>query len=184
MSEISKERAQEIFLGNGPELTAQEERALARIALDWLALRERAEPVYQLWSSGINQWIECDSARYDAHAHIPAQRRVLYTAPPAPVVAEDVLAALRKVAKIRLDFNEFDGDRRGMADCLVEAEEALIEVVNRRAATLAAPPAPVVKPLELPDVSAAKYYTEDGAFKAFDYKRDLNSAMLAAPGKN
>ncbi|EPS0644766.1 hypothetical protein ACVBEK_003562 [Cronobacter malonaticus] len=45
MSEISKERAQEIFLGNGPELTAQEERALARIALDWLALRERAEPV-------------------------------------------------------------------------------------------------------------------------------------------
>ncbi|QWR95220.1 DUF551 domain-containing protein [Cronobacter sakazakii] len=48
---------------------------------------------------------------------------------------------------------------------------------------LAAPPAPVVKPLELPDVSAAKYYTEDGAFKAFDYKRDLNSAMLAAPSK-
>ncbi|ELY2484016.1 DUF551 domain-containing protein [Cronobacter sakazakii] len=45
MSEISKERAQEIFLGNGPEPTVAEERELARIALDWLALRERAEPV-------------------------------------------------------------------------------------------------------------------------------------------
>ncbi|ELY4417424.1 hypothetical protein ROM06_03805 [Cronobacter sakazakii] len=44
MSEISKERAQEIFLGNGPEPTASEEWELARIALDWLALRERAEP--------------------------------------------------------------------------------------------------------------------------------------------
>ncbi|WP_199780614.1 hypothetical protein [Cronobacter malonaticus] len=51
-----------------------------------LALRERAEPVYQLWSSGINQWVECDKGRYEAHAHVPAQRRVLYTAPPAPVV--------------------------------------------------------------------------------------------------
>ncbi|HGO5005976.1 TPA: DUF551 domain-containing protein [Klebsiella pneumoniae] len=28
----------------------------------------------------------------------------------------------------------FDGDRRGIADCLCDAEEALIEVVNRRAA--------------------------------------------------
>ncbi|WP_105624058.1 hypothetical protein [Cronobacter malonaticus] len=53
-----------------------------------LALRERAEPVYQLWSSGINQWVECDKGRYEAHAHVPAQRRVLYTAPPAPVVPD------------------------------------------------------------------------------------------------
>ena len=33
MSTITKERAQEIFLGNGPEPTASEERELARIAL-------------------------------------------------------------------------------------------------------------------------------------------------------
>lgn len=58
---------------------------------------------------------------------------------PASVLPVDVLAALRNVAKIRLDFNDFDGDRRGMADCLGEAEEALIEVVNRRAAMIAAP---------------------------------------------
>ncbi|EOD3491934.1 hypothetical protein ACNZAM_001162, partial [Cronobacter malonaticus] len=58
---------------------------------------------------------------------------------PASVLPVDVIAALRNVAKIRLDFNDFDGDRRGMADCLGEAEEALIEVVNRRAAMIAAP---------------------------------------------
>lgn len=33
MSTITKERAQQIFLGNGPEPTASEERELARIAL-------------------------------------------------------------------------------------------------------------------------------------------------------
>ncbi|EQB5886617.1 hypothetical protein ACYQSF_005394 [Klebsiella pneumoniae] len=55
---------------------------------------------------------------------------------PAPVVPDDVLDALQKVARIRLDLNNFDGDRRGIADCLGDAEEALIEVVNRRAAML------------------------------------------------
>ncbi|WP_233436474.1 DUF551 domain-containing protein [Raoultella ornithinolytica] len=58
------------------------------------------------------------------------------TQQPAPVVPEDVLDALQKVARIRLDLNGFDGDRRGIADCLCDAEEALIEVVNRRAAML------------------------------------------------
>ncbi|MBL4368919.1 hypothetical protein H9R97_14275 [Klebsiella quasipneumoniae] len=59
---------------------------------------------------------------------------------PAPAVPDDVLDALQKVARIRLDLNDFDGDRRGIADCLCDAEEALIEVVNRRAAMLAAAP--------------------------------------------
>ncbi|HAM5180844.1 TPA: hypothetical protein IB025_001391 [Escherichia coli] len=57
-------------------------------------------------------------------------------AQPAAVVPDDVLDALQKVARIHLDLNDFDGDRRGIADCLGDAEEALIEVVNRRAAML------------------------------------------------
>ncbi len=61
-------------------------------------------------------------------------------AQPAPAVPDDVLYALQKVARIRLDMNDFDGDRRGIADCLCDAEEALIEMVNRRAAMLAAAP--------------------------------------------
>lgn len=62
--------------------------------------------------------------------------RVELDAQPAPAVPDDVLDALQKVARIRLDLNDFDGDRRGIADCLCDAEEALIEVVNRRAAML------------------------------------------------
>ena len=46
------------------------------------------------------------------------------------------MAAIQKVARIRLDLNDFDGDKRGIFDCLSDAEEALIEVVNRRAAML------------------------------------------------
>lgn len=61
-------------------------------------------------------------------------------AQPVPVVPDDVLKALQKVARIRLDMDGFDGDRRGIADCLCDAEEELIEVVNRRAAMLQAAP--------------------------------------------
>lgn len=68
-----------------------------------------------------------------------------------PVVPQDVLDALQKVARIRLDLNGFDGDRRGIADCLCDAEEALIEVVNRRAAMLAAAPQlPGIEPATVP----------------------------------
>ncbi|HBW2206462.1 TPA: DUF551 domain-containing protein [Klebsiella quasipneumoniae subsp. similipneumoniae] len=65
---------------------------------------------------------------------------LLYRHAQQPVVPDDVLDALQKVARIRLDLNDFDGDRRGIADCLCDAEEALIEMVNRRAAMLAAAP--------------------------------------------
>lgn len=67
---------------------------------------------------------------------LPFRLRSAANAHSAPVVPDDVLAALQKVARIRLDLNDFDGDRRGIADCLCDAEEALIEVVNRRAAML------------------------------------------------
>ncbi len=46
-----------------------------------------------------------------------------------------------------------------------------------------APPAQLLRPVELPDISAGKYYTEEGAFMAFDYKRDLKAAIRAAGGE-
>ncbi|EOW9031068.1 DUF551 domain-containing protein [Cronobacter malonaticus] len=87
MSEISKERAQEIFLGNGPEPTVAEERELARIALDWLALREWAEPVawvpqYQLDLLKKSVIVEADLSSMQRFDEVP-----LYAAPPAPVAA-------------------------------------------------------------------------------------------------
>ncbi|EPB1657405.1 hypothetical protein ACRXF6_004447 [Klebsiella pneumoniae] len=71
---------------------------------------------------------------------MPYGTKLYRHAQPVPVVPDDVLEALQKVARIRLDLNDFDGDRRGIADCLCDAEEALIEVVNHRAAMLAAAP--------------------------------------------
>lgn len=67
---------------------------------------------------------------------MPYGTKLYRHAQPASVVPDDVLDALQKVARIRLDLNDFDGDRRGISDCLGDAEEALIEVVNRCAAML------------------------------------------------
>lgn len=69
---------------------------------------------------------------------LPVGTQLYRHAQTAQVVPQDVLEALQKVARIRLDLNDFDGDCRGIADCLGDAEEALIEVVNRRAAMLRA----------------------------------------------
>ncbi|EML7500783.1 hypothetical protein RFF43_002344 [Klebsiella pneumoniae] len=181
-STITRERAQQIFLGNGPEPSASEERELARIALAAMdsepvaeitedlgrlfvkihhpttlkagdKLYRHAQPVLEIESEPV---FTLEVARADYKGHklgnhfgfitLDAARELkegnyqLYTAQPAPVVPDDVLDALQKVARIRLDMNDFDDDRRGIADCLGDAEEALIEVVNRRAAMLAAAP--------------------------------------------
>ena len=69
-------------------------------------------------------------------------------AQPAPVVPDEVLEALQKVARLRLDLKDFDGDRRGIADCLGDAEDALIEVVNRRDAMLHAGNSPAQSPID------------------------------------
>ncbi|HDS8144889.1 TPA: DUF551 domain-containing protein [Klebsiella pneumoniae subsp. pneumoniae] len=98
------------------------------------------EPVAWLLSGGGAKNVVCfDSG--NAYADPLREVTPLYRhAQPAPVVPDDVLKALQKVARIRLDMDGFDGDRRGIADCLCDAEEALIEVVNRRAAMLQAAP--------------------------------------------
>lgn len=77
MSTITRERAQEIFLGNGPEPTASEERELARIAL--ASLEAEAVGYYRKGSDGF----------YFAS---PTEQRPgtipLYAAPPAPIVPD------------------------------------------------------------------------------------------------
>ncbi|MBW8246432.1 hypothetical protein [Enterobacter mori] len=145
MSTITKEFTKEQLIAKAQEqikltrglnltLSAKEHvdmcSALFEIALASL----EAEPVADVvaWSSP-NEERTCDIRlrRHDITAG------PLYTAPPAPVsVPDDVMAAIQKVARIRLDLNDFDGDKRGIAESLGEAEEALIEVVNRRAAML------------------------------------------------
>ncbi|MFV6671778.1 DUF551 domain-containing protein [Klebsiella pneumoniae] len=98
---------------------------------------------------------ESDMAALSPEERVEFQARIedfkALIAQPAPVVPDDVLKALQKVARIRIDMDGFDGDRRGIADCLCDAEEALIEVVNRRAAMLAAAPqSPDSEPATVP----------------------------------
>ncbi|HGY6853994.1 TPA: DUF551 domain-containing protein [Escherichia coli] len=116
-----------------------EASALARMALAAMG----SEPVAWQYrvsagpATGWSLWHDGKGEQYENSYKV--ERRPLYRhAQPAPVVPDDVLDALQKVARIRLDLNDFDGDRRGIADCLGDAEEALIEVVNRRAAMLQA----------------------------------------------
>ena len=58
----------------------------------------------------------------------------------SPLIPGEVLSAILKVAKIRADFDDFDGDRRGIGDCLDEAEQELIVTINKYASQLAAEP--------------------------------------------
>ncbi|WP_414630249.1 hypothetical protein [Escherichia coli] len=57
-----------------------------------------------------------------------------------PVIPGEVLSAIREVARIRADFDDFDGDRRGIGDCLDEAEQELIVTINKYASQLAVEP--------------------------------------------
>lgn len=147
-STITRERLQEIaedgFMKHG------ESKELARMALSAMD----SEPV--AWGNGCDKTVPAalrylaenerpfgGESRFNA-AHLYQLAREIELMAEAPlyrhaqqlVVPDDVLDALQKVARIRLDMNDFDGDRRGIADCLCDAEEALIEVVNLRAAML------------------------------------------------
>ncbi len=67
-------------------------------------------------------------------------REIAETSTNYPVIPSEVLSAILKVAKIRADFDDFDGDRRGIVDCLDEAEQELIVTINKYASQLAAEP--------------------------------------------
>ncbi|MGX9620472.1 hypothetical protein ACWYAI_01865 [Klebsiella quasipneumoniae] len=143
-STITRERLEQLADNNTICKVSWDERIeLAQIALAAMD----SEPVAWTWHYREQWHVTNDERRAEFVAKdgdvavLPLYRH----AQPVPVVPDDVLDALQKVARIRLDLNDFDGDRRGIADCLCDAEEALIEVVNRHAAMLA--PAPQ----EVPD---------------------------------
>ncbi|WII49301.1 DUF551 domain-containing protein [Klebsiella pneumoniae] len=70
-STITRERAQQIFLGNGPEPSASEERELARTALAALD----TEPVGEFYEDGPLNWYQIsDGDRVPAHRRIPLYR--------------------------------------------------------------------------------------------------------------
>lgn len=153
MSAFTKERLIEklqhrISVASGfPESEkAQMDLELARIALasleaepvEWrVVFKLDGQPGSDFEKTFENQAKMNEIISLHERAGFCASITALYTAPLAPLsVPDDVMAAMQKVARIRLDLNDFDGDKRGILDCLSDAEEALIEVVNRRAAML------------------------------------------------
>ena len=136
MSIITKERAQQIFLGNGPEPTASEERELARIALASL----EAEPV-GCDACGGNGSVDIDHGEMGIE-HIECPK--CYTAPPAPVsVPDDVSGPLAHAYKeltptfMRNHIDVFE--RYGIypdGSAGIQAMRIALDGMNRRAAML------------------------------------------------
>ncbi|EEC7949680.1 hypothetical protein WG834_001833 [Escherichia coli] len=56
------------------------------------------------------------------------------------LIPGEVLSAILKFSRVRADFDDFDGDRRGISDCLDEAEQELIVTINKYASQLAVEP--------------------------------------------
>ena len=103
-----------------------------------------------------------------------------------PVIPDDVLSAVRKVARIRADFDDFDGDRRGIGDCLDEAEQELIVTINEHAAMLqTGNDSTTGKPLTitLPDITSKAFWSGTGKSETFHpetYKRWVKEAIERA----
>lgn len=85
-------------------------------------------------------------------------REIAETSTNYPVIPSEVLSAIQKVAKIRADFDDFDGDRRGIGDCLDEAEQELIVTINKYASQLAVKP---VVPVGLDERAAFNAWNND-----------------------
>ena len=64
-------------------------------------------------------------------------REIAETSTNSPVIPSEVLSAILKFARVRADFDDFDGDRRGIGDCLDETEHELIVTINKYASQLA-----------------------------------------------
>ncbi|WP_256970618.1 hypothetical protein [Citrobacter amalonaticus] len=104
----------------------------------------------------------------------------------SPVIPDEVLSAIRKVARIRTDLDDFDGDRRGIADCLDEAEQELIVTINEHAAMLqTGNDSTTGKPLTitLPDITSKAFWSGTGKSETFHpetYKRWVKEAIERA----
>ncbi len=97
-------------------------------------------------STTFEQWLEQQHGKIDVDCGCVSTEtlmhwmRMAYEAGNSPVIPGDVLSAILKVARVRADFDDFDGDRRGIGDCLDEAEQELIVTINKHASQLAAKP--------------------------------------------
>ncbi len=106
-------------------------------------------------------------------------REIAETSTNYPVIPSEVLSAIREVAKIRADFDDFDGDRRGIGDCLDEADQELIVTINKYASQLAAEP---IAPNDVREQTAIPQVpvTPDGWISCSERMPNTKTAVLVA----
>ncbi|EFB7574599.1 TPA: DUF551 domain-containing protein [Escherichia coli] len=99
------------------------------------------DPKTSDWHSKASKYLNSNIVEKVDDDRIEAVKAVLRRlAGNSPVIPGEVLSAIMKVDRVRADFDDFDGDRRGIGDCLDEAEQELIVTINKYASQLAAGP--------------------------------------------
>ncbi|HDB9539000.1 TPA: DUF551 domain-containing protein [Escherichia coli] len=94
----------------------------------------------EIWNACRTAMLQSGNFRESNNSSTNNFREIAETSTNYPVIPGEVLSAILKVAKIRADFDDFDGDRRGIGDCLDEAEQELFVTINKYASQLAAEP--------------------------------------------
>ncbi|HAG9111680.1 TPA: DUF551 domain-containing protein [Escherichia coli] len=92
------------------------------------------------WNACHAAMLHAGNFRENANSSTNNFREISETSTNSPVIPGEVLSAILKFARVRADFDDFDGDRRGIGDCLDEAEQELIVTINKYASQLAAEP--------------------------------------------
>ncbi len=92
------------------------------------------------WNACRAAMLHAGNFRENANSSTNNFREISETSTNSPVIPGEVLSAILKFARVRAAFDDFDGDRRGIGDCLDEAEQELIVTINKYASQLAAEP--------------------------------------------
>ncbi|MKR22046.1 DUF551 domain-containing protein [Escherichia coli] len=125
------------LIGDAQEATVTSYELIAEA---W-RLMDGQDPKTSDWHSKASKYLNSNIVEKVDDDRIEAVKAVLRRlAGNSPVIPGEVLSAIMKVARVRADFDDFDGDRRGIGDCLDEAEQELIVTINKYASQLAAEP--------------------------------------------
>ncbi|EHX25016.1 hypothetical protein ECDEC12B_3663 [Escherichia coli DEC12B] len=133
----------------------------------------------EIWNACRTAMLQSGNFRESKNSSTNNFREIAETSTNYPVIPSEVLSAILKVAKIRADFDDFDGDRRGIGDCLDEAEQELFVTINKYASQLAAEP---IAPNDVREQTAIPQVpvTPDGWISCSERMPDSKTAVLVA----
>ncbi|ENJ8042343.1 DUF551 domain-containing protein [Escherichia coli] len=133
----------------------------------------------EIWNACRAAMLQSGNFRENKNSSTNNFREIAETSTNYPAIPSEVLSAILKVARIRADFDDFDGDRRGIGDCLDEAEQELIVTINKYASQLAAEP---IAPNDVREQTAIPQVpvTPDGWISCSERMPDTKTAVLVA----